>query len=115
MIKKLTNLIHTTRSSVSLLAMAFLPPKPHAHPKKEGCNQADAYGDQYLWLQSQPRSFKEAAEDGCTNGYPHSSQIDPDAKEDDCRYSPCHEPRVSEDAERLRPGSHRSQLMLEGL
>ena len=104
MTRELTSAAHSTRRSFFPLAMSLLPPKLHPHPKQESCNQADAYGDQYLWLQSEPRSLKQGAEDGYTNGDPHGSHIGPYDKEDDSPYPTCHEERVSESKEGQQGG-----------
>ncbi len=71
-----------------------MPPELHPHPKQKDGNQADAYGNQYLWLQSEPTTFKETAEDGCTNDEPHRSHIGPYDKENNCPYASWHGIRI---------------------
>ena len=87
---------HNTGSSFFSLVVCSLAPKLHPHPKQEASNQTEAYGDQYLWLQAQPRSFKQGPEDGCTNGDSHGSQIGPYGNEEECSYPSRHEVSVGD-------------------
>ena len=96
MTRKLTTAAPSTTSSFFPLAMFLLSPKLHRHPDKDDSNQADTRGNQYLRFKSQPGSFKEGAEDGCTNGDSYSSQVSPHHKQDDRRYSSSHRVRVDD-------------------
>jgi hypothetical protein len=66
------------------LAAFVLPPQLDPNPEQEGCDEADANGDQDLWLPAKPRSCKQAAEDRCTNGDSDGTHVGAHDKEDDC-------------------------------